>query len=493
MSATLEKPKSKVRKNPIFRPSDFNNTATLEETREAYERLELAMSFAATQAKFVSSFFASVPYQVPTTDVDTFAVTLSGDGARFLLYNPIFLNSLETEKDVLFISLHESLHLLLRHMQRDEGVRGDKVWTMACEIVINAVCQSHMGWNRMPKQKVKDEDGNEVLRPTGIDPRETHAMYVKSCQKAGLTHVDYATFTESEQACYSELKRLPEPPQPPNPQGAGGEGSGPCVHMDDNGDGSPSESGIQMDQETVDELTEEALRKLVTQARQGDKQAREEILKLADMTEAGNEQAQKMWGLLGLGGIRGKTDSARKVSYWKQYLREALTSRLDPGTKLVIPRKRTGITMTLGLDPVLMRRGMERRTVVDIHLDTSGSMPNDVISWVADLVGEIPGCYARWYMFDGVVMKLVPGETVMGGGGTNFQNCVDVSEGNQMVPGDDDRDGEPDAIIMLTDGYATHVAPQDPEKWIWLITKGGDTWPESAPVPMKTIEIDTTD
>src|SRR5690606_24038101 len=137
------------------------------------------------------------------------------------------------------------------------------------------------------------------------------------------------------------------------------------------------------------------------------------------------------------GALRGKTDSARKVSYWKQYLREALASRLDPGTKLVIPRKRMGITMTLGLDPMLYRRGNERRSVVDIYLDTSGSMPQGVIDWVSELVGEIPGCFARFYMFDGIVMKLVPGETVHGGGGTNFQNCVDVAEGNQQVEGDD--------------------------------------------------------
>ena len=32
---------------------------------------------------------------------------------------------------------------------------------------------------------------------------------------------------------------------------------------------------------------------------------------------------------------------------------------------------------------------------------------------------------------------------------------------------------------MVTDGYAPHVTPADPDRWIWLITDNGDTWPET--------------
>ena len=39
-------------------------------------------------------------------------------------------------------------------------------------------------------------------------------------------------------------------------------------------------------------------------------------------------------------------------------------------------------------------------------------------------------------------------------------------------------DVSPDAVVVLTDGYAPPVTPAEPDKWIWLITEGGDEWPE---------------
>jgi hypothetical protein len=45
-------------------------------------------------------------------------------------------------------------------------------------------------------------------------------------------------------------------------------------------------------------------------------------------------------------------------------------------------------------------------------------------------------------------------------------------------------DEHPDAVIMVTDGHAPAIAPAEPDKWIWLITPGGDDWPERRHPPM---------
>ncbi|MFC7483914.1 hypothetical protein ACFQX7_33185 [Luedemannella flava] len=65
--------------------------------------------------------------------------------------------------------------------------------------------------------------------------------------------------------------------------------------------------------------------------------------------------------------------------------------------------------------------------------DTSGSMPDQVVDWLTTLVGQTDGVSAQWLSFDGAVMPFTPGERVLGGGGTNFQNVVDYAEGRLKV------------------------------------------------------------
>ncbi|MFC5827555.1 hypothetical protein [Nonomuraea insulae] len=98
----------------------------------------------------------------------------------------------------------------------------------------------------------------------------------------------------------------------------------------------------------------------------------------------------------------------------------------------------------------------------------------------------------HWLSFDGVVMPFVPGERVLGGGGTDFQNVVDYAEGRLEVDGHA-FDARPDAVIMVTDGYAPHVTLADPDRWIWLITDNGDTWPETRTPPMACHRVTTGD
>ena len=51
----------------------------------------------------------------------------------------------------------------------------------------------------------------------------------------------------------------------------------------------------------------------------------------------------------------------------------------------------------------------------------------------------------------------------------------------------------PDAVIVLTDGYAAPLVPREPDRWIWLILPGGNPWPASKSPPMPCVEISLPD
>ena len=125
----------------------------------------------------------------------------------------------------------------------------------------------------------------------------------------------------------------------------------------------------------------------------------------------------------------------------------------------------------------MARRGPIREKVVVFAYDTSGSMPQHVVAWLTELVGRIDRVRAHWLSFDAVVMPFRPGERVFGGGGTSFQSVADYVEGRSEVRGTRFEE-RVDAVVVLTDGHAPHITPAEPDKWIWLITEGGDDWPE---------------
>lgn len=178
------------------------------------------------------------------------------------------------------------------------------------------------------------------------------------------------------------------------------------------------------------------------------------------------------------------------MDWWQRWLVDVVASKLREGERLVYPKKRGALLAALGHDPMLSRRGPVRDKVLVIAYDTSGSMPGSVITWLTELVGRIDGVEAHWLSFDGVVMPFVPGERVYGGGGTSFQAVADYVEGRTEVRGRR-FEQRPDAVIVLTDGYAPHITPQEPDRWIWLITEGGDDWPDAHTPPMACHRVTT--
>ncbi|MFJ3421535.1 hypothetical protein ACIPN8_34905 [Streptomyces sp. NPDC086082] len=429
-----------------YRPAD---PATVAEARRLKEAALL--DFGLTESAVASWLYAKCHHQIPTTAVDTAAVVASGDGSCLLLFNPGFFVELGLD-GVKFVLFHEARHLVQRHLFADLELRDDPVFELAAEVSINHVALVRLGRTDLPLL-----DG----RPTGIDPRKIHELYREDLTAHGLEPVVYEEFVATDLKVYGELKRMRHPPVPERHL---------CVHLVD--------GLVPADQETVDAVTSSALLNSLLAARRGHAGAERELLDLMCRTEDGSARAGRIWGNLGAGVLRGETARTRTVHWWQRWLVDVLGSKLRDGERLVYPKKRGALLAALGQDPMLSRRGPVRDKVLVIAYDTSGSMPHQVITWLTELVGRIDGVEAHWLSFDAVVMPFRPGERVYGGGGTSFQVVADHVEGRTEVSGRR-FDVTPDAVVVLTDGYAPPITPAEPDKWIWLITEGGSEWPET--------------
>ncbi|MEU1274895.1 hypothetical protein [Streptomyces sp. NPDC005799] len=429
-----------------YRPAE---AAVIEEARRLKEAALL--DFGLTESAVASWLYAKCHHQIPTTAVDTAAVVASGDGSCLLLYNPDFFVGLGLD-GVKFVLFHEARHLVHRHLFADPELRADPVFDLACEVSINHVALVRLGRRDLPLL---------AGRPTGVDPRAVYEAYVADLTAHALQPVPYDTFTETDMRVYGELKRMHRPPVPERRL---------CVHLLD--------GAVPADQETVDAVASSALLNALLAARRGHAGAERELLDLMGRTEDGNTRAARIWGSLGAGALRGETTRTGTVHWWQRWLVDVLGSKLRDGERLVYPKKRGALLAALGQDPMLSRRGPVREKVLVIAYDTSGSMPEHVVEWLTRLVGRIDGVEAHWLSFDGQVMPFKPGERVLGGGGTSFQAVADYVEGRTAVNGRR-FDVTPDAVVMLTDGYAPPITPAEPDKWIWLITEGGSEWPEA--------------
>jgi len=459
-----------------WRPAD---EAVIARARRYKE--EALLDFGMELSVIASWLYTKCHHHIPTTAIDTAAVMASGDGTCLLLYNPTFFCELGLD-GVKFVLFHEARHLIQRHLFAESELRADPVFTLAAEVTINHVAMTRLGRTTLPTlRRVDPDDGTTTTEPTGVDPHAIHALYLADLRAQGLDALSYADFVDTDASVYAELKRMSDPPVPPPL----------CVHVILGADGDGSDDGL--DGETVDRVASEVLRSVLLAARRGDRHARQELLDLLSRTDGATDRISRLWGDLGAGFLRGSTQRTRRVEWWQQWLVDVLASKLRDGERLVYPKKRGALLAALGHDPILARRGLERTKVVVVAYDTSGSMPGHVVDWLTELVGKADNVETHWLSFDGIVMPFKPGERVYGGGGTNFQNVADWVEGRLTIEGLGRFEESVDAVLMLTDGYAPAITPADPDKWIWLITEGGDDWPERHDPPMDCHRVVTGD
>lgn len=452
-----------LRRLPAAEPAD---PEVVEEARRRKENALLDLGIG--QSVVASWLYTKCHHHIPTTAVPTAAVMATGDGGCALLYNPYFFLELDFD-GVKFVLFHEARHLMHRHLYVEEELRTDPVFTLAAEVAINHVAMRRLKLSGLPTVQSGEGSRGGKREPVGIHPESVHEAYRADLRQQGLTPLPYDEFIYTDLTVYGELRRMKTLSRPARAY---------CVHLA----GAP-DAGVPMDAETVERLGDEVLREAMQAALRGGQAARGELLDLADRTADAGDRLTRLWGGLGLDLLRGTTPKTRRVDWWQRWLTDVLASKLADSDRLVYPKKHGAIMLALGHDPMLSRRGRERTKAVLIAFDTSGSMPDSVVEWLTTLVGQTDGVESHWLSFDGAVVPFVPGERVVGGGGTDFQNVVDYAEGRLEVNGRR-LEWEPDAVIMVTDGYAAHVTPADPDRWIWLITDDGDDWPDRHRPPM---------
>jgi hypothetical protein len=460
---------------------------------------------------YLAGLLANTAYKATTEVVDTWAVSLAADGFTVLMRNPRFSLALRDEPGTVlnqgkFISAHEACHLLWAHLFGDDLPNGDEIATIAQEASIN--------WYVMHRLKMDLPlvDG----KPSGIDPRKVHEQYKRDLKGQGKSYQDIQTFYKTDLNVFHELNRMAKPPRPPrgtvqicqhgDGEGEGGQ-SGSCScpqpsgqqgqqqgqgQGQGQGQNDPSGNGgaggqsdpncpqhgqgkVGVDRRQASDKVNQVLEIAMHEATaNGNRTAKDDLLTLAERTE-GSENASRIWGEQGLGALRGEAVVQTKTEFWKRWVEGRLADRLEPAMRLIRHRK-------IWWEETFVYDGQEPHMHLDVFIDASGSMRQSDLDWIASKVGQTEGLTVRWHSFDAHVFEMGDTGQIRGGGGTSFQIIDDFIR---------ELDEPSDAVLVVTDGYAPHITPDEPERWIWLITPGGDDWPSRHSTPMDCFEIDT--
>lgn len=395
-----------------------------------------------------------------TRTIPTFAVKLTGDGNPMLMVNPDFAIKIGPDQAV-FALTHEAYHLLLVHLYVDPALMQNQNWVTATEACINHRITKHLG---LPLISV---DGKVAI----VDPESVYSRWRKAMQTANLPVVSKEQFFETDLGCFSYLEQCPKEIPPYGRGQQPGEGQGGCVHADHDKDGDgQGNNPAPLDPTEVGKFMEKVLGQSVQAAKNGRKGAKEEILNWVDASP----EASKMWGDVGAGSLRGETTTSRKTDLWEKWTADAMASRMAEGARWRYNKK-------LPFDPRVSANGREPKKHGSVFVDASGSMHQSFLDKVAALIGELDNIEVEWHSFDGEVWPFNAGEGFRGGGGTSFQIIDDHLQGTgHRHDGEGCCEEDQDFVLVITDGYAPHIQPTDPDKWIWLVTPGGDTWAQDA-------------
>jgi len=438
---------------------------------EAKDRVNTAIDrrLAVSHAR-LATVVASVTRHVYAQCFPTMQVQLAADRIPVLGIGPDFVCSIDNPDDVKFVVAHEAMHLIVRHLfVSDMQKRTDPMYTVCIEAWINYYLQCILHCD------LPTIDGE----PTGVDPKKFWDKCRKAAKDEGITGfpTTIEDFYRSDDTCFDWARQIKKNfrdsqnfcVQHMQDDGEGGEGGSGGDPSEDEGEGSPM-TGV-MDPDALGDLVEKALKVTLQEAiKEGNKAAKADLERLMDAT-VGNEKAEQIFGQMGAYELLGKTSPAKRTNFWDRLVNRSLTSLIKPGNRLTYNRKRPRERM-------FAARGKRLERQILIAIDTSGSMfYGDALEKVREMVGATKA-KSRWVWFDGEVWEFNPGDDMHGGGGTNCSLVEDwiLKEYRRY----------PDAVICVTDGYFEHFTPSQPKRWIWLITREGDNWPDTWEPRMKS-------
>lgn len=439
--------------------------------------------------------------------VETMAVTAKAGTGIILAINPRFvmdrLDGPNATLNTAFGLVHEPMHLVNHHLH--VGYSGP-AWDLATEVRVNHVTMELLKCG-MPEVyvtvdgvaqfeckacKVKHLEtdlpaGNTTDCPAcsasgtlarsteefGVNPRKIWEKCRDDLKKQGKDTPSYDEFVATDLGCMAWLSKMTKLPTPPRRKGSGGKGSSgpsqwPCEH---HGDGDK----LPLDQDEVDSVAEEVLDTVFRKATVEQDPRAKEALQRVHQGSTGSENADKVWGLMGIGALYGEPVQRRSVKFWEQWLKRQIGSKLVPGRRLVYNKRLAAVDSQLKRDPVLAYRGKTRRRTGYVFADTSGSMAHEQLEFVRARFGEEANLDIEYYCVDVEIYPMQWGEPMRGGGGTNFQCIDDFLRGRLEVDGK--RCSRYDFAFIFTDGEVDRLVPGgDPRKVVWLVTPGGTPW-----------------
>jgi len=414
----------------------------------------------------ITSIVVGLCHMAWTRTIDTFAVKLAGDGQPMLMVNPDFLIKIGPDQSVIALT-HEAYHLLMVHLYADPSLMANENWITSTEACINERITKHLG---IPLIQV---DGKVSI----VDPTKVYDRWRSAMKDAGLPTVSREEFYATDLGCLSYLEQCPKQIK----RGPHGSNDGGCVHSPSDQSGDGSDGKAPLDPTEVQKFMDKVLAGAVQAAKNGRQGAKDEILKAMDASP----EASQTWGDLGAGVLRGETTRSRKTDMWEKWTAESMASRMAEGARWRYNRK-------LPWDPRVSANGREPKKHGAVFVDASGSMQQEVLDRVAAMIGELDNIEVEWHSFDGEVWPFTVGEGFKGGGGTSFQIIDDhLQQGGHSDDGESCCEDDQDFVLVITDGYAPEILPTDSDRWIWLITPGGSTWPLDAGMPCREVDMES--
>lgn len=346
-------------------------------------------------------FFGNLATRLKLVDGSGWVPTAATDG-KHLYYNVDFFAKMD-KKEIEFVVAHEVMHCVYDHMTR-RGSRDPRLWNCAGDYLINGeLVEQKIG--RLPTVVKCLHD----TKYAGMCTEEVYNLLVEDDKKGkGDKSMDsFDTHLDPE-------------------KGKGGSGKG-----DKEGEGDPSGYNGQI---PMDEEERKAMADEITQA----------VMQAAKVAGAGNTP----------GGVkRMLKDLTEPQMNWREILNMQIQSCVKSDFTFARPNRKTW-----GTGIILPGMTVENALDVDIAIDTSGSISNDMLR---DFLGEVKGIMdqfsdfvVRVWTFDTSVhnmQKFTPDTIdeilsydIQGGGGTEFMVNWDFMKEEGI---------EPNRFLVFTDGY----------------------------------------
>jgi len=386
-------------------------------------------------------------------DLPTAAVTIRGERIQFL-FNRDFWDSLSV-MGRLFIVCHEQLHLLNNHFARLSFDKGNaQLKNIAADVAINEMLIRNYSFEKTDLPNHENYCWLDTVFP------EEHYNFKVSDNETAEYY--YSILMSAKEQMTQKIKKMIEDGDITFEDGEGmqipGEGQQTVDQHDyDDGEGN-NQSNIPS---VVRDAIEDALEEL-----EAENPDNEEVKKASKRL---SYKKAKRAGNVVSGTTKTHDVPMVKKRHWKKLYKTICRSIHDLSVSThwaFIDNKMALLNTGVNL-PGEYKTQSPKKTKVAVYLDVSGSCVEDTRFFLTHALSLPKDLFeTRYFTFDTRVkpMSTKPPYTIDCGGGTCFE-CI-----RQHVEEELDYY---DAVFVFTDGEATQVTAQRPNRWFWFLTPNG--------------------